>query len=504
MITWLAWIAGIAAVLVVASLVALWSYGRFARRVRGSQSFIIPPGEDAPLDRALAAPEAARPGQSGAALSIDGRDAFAQRMQSAALARRSVDAMYYIWRDDVTGRLLAHALLEAADRGVRVRLLLDDVNILGRDPTYLALNSHPRIEVRLFNPIRTREGSIRRGIELILNLVRYHRRMHCKAWIVDGRYALIGGRNIGDEYFGARHGRRRNVRDLDLALAGAILRDAEAVFDSYWNDGQALPIAALWKKRRSDLTGFRAWLAQHGRSARSREWRELARPGPCDALALDALHWGDTLRLIADPPEKALGTGRRGWLPAELQPMLRSARRSLQIVTPYFVPGSDGMRELVDGAGQGAQVTVVTNTLAVVDHAFVHGAYRRYRKPLLAAGVELYEVYARVPPRLMLHSKAAIVDGEKGFIGSFNFDMRSAFLNTEMGVLFDDPRLIEALQREIDWLRAPDQSFRLRLVGRFTSWQRDGAERHRMEPGTSTVRRTLSFIIGHLPIHRWL
>ncbi len=504
MIFWLVWIAAIAAMLALASLIALWSYGRFARRARGPQSQSIPRGDDAPLDLTIAPLEEAHPGLSGAALVIDNRTAFAQRMQSAALARRSIDAMYYIWRDDLTGTLMAQALLEAADRGVRVRLLLDDVNVLGRDPTYLALNSHPRIEVRLFNPIRTREGSIRRGIELVLNLVRYNRRMHAKVWTVDGRVTLIGGRNVGDVYFDAATGRRRNVRDLDMVLAGPILRDAERVFDSYWNDGLALPIAALWKKRRSDLTGFRARLAQHGRSAPARDWRALAAPGDCASLMLDAMRWSDTLRLIADPPEKALGTGRRGWLPAALQPMLNGAKQSLQIMTPYFVPGTDGMRSLVDAAAAGVQVSVVTNTLAVADHVTVHGAYRWYRKRLLAAGVRLYEVRARRPPRPMLHGKAFIVDEVLGFVGSFNFDLRSAFLNTEMGIVFDDPQLLAALQAEFDWCRAPDQAYRLTLEGRFVAWQRDGSELQKLEPGTGASRRTLSFVIGHLPIHRWL
>ncbi len=504
MITWLAWIAGIAAFLTLASLLALWSYGRFARRARGPNSRSIPVADDGPLDRVLAPLEAAHPGLSGAALNIDNREAFAQRMQSAALARRSIDAMYYIWRDDLTGKLLAQGLLEAADRGVRVRLLLDDVNVLGRDPTYLALNSHPRIEVRLFNPIRAREGSIWRGIEMLLNLVRYNRRMHCKAWIVDGRVALIGGRNVGDVYFDAGTGRRRNVRDLDLVLAGAILREAETVFDRYWNDGLALPISALWKKKRSDLTAFRARLGQHGLSRRARAWRARCPFQGGDALQLAALHWTDSLRLIADPPEKALGNGRRGWLPTELQPMLRGARESLQIMTPYFVPGTEGMQSLVDTAGQGVQVSVVTNTLAVADHVTVHGAYRWYRKRLLAAGVQLFEVHARNQPRRMLHSKAFIVDHRRGFVGSFNFDLRSAFLNTEMGIVFEDETLLAALQAEFDWCRGPEQSYGLVLDGRLVGWQRAGAEMHKLEPGTGWVRRTFSFIIGHLPIHRWL
>lgn len=504
MIIWLAWLAGVATALALASVVALWSYGRFARRARGPQSRSIPVGSDAPLDRMLAPLEDAHPGQSGAILSIDSRTAFVQRMQSAALARRSIDAMYYIWRDDLTGRLLAQALLDAAERGVRVRLLLDDVNILGRDPTYLALNSHKKIEVRLFNPIRAREGSIRRGIELLLNLVRYHRRMHCKAWIVDGRWALIGGRNVGDEYFDASTGRRRNVRDLDLVLAGSVLRDAARVFDRYWNDGLALPISALWKKRRSDLRAFRARLARHARSAQSREWRALAPPEATESLGIEDLCWSRAIRLIADPPEKALGSGRSDWLPVELQPMLRGARTEVQIMTPYFVPGTDGMRDLVEAASKGVSVTIITNTLAVADHITVHGAYRWYRKPLMAAGVGLFEYYARTPPRPMLHSKALIVDNQRGFIGSFNFDLRSAFLNTEMGVVFEDDRLMDALRAEFDWCRHPDQAFRLALAGRFVHWLRDQAVRHKMEPGTSSLRRTVSFVIGHLPIHRLL
>ena len=504
MILWLAWIAGIAATLALASLIAIWSYGRFARRVRGPGSHALPTGSDAPLDQALEAIEAAHPGLSGAALSIDSRDAFAQRMQSAAGARRSIDAMYYIWRDDLTGVLMAQALLEAADRGVRVRLLLDDVNVLGRDPTYLALSGHPRIEVRLFNPIRTREGSMRRGIEMLLNLVRYNRRMHCKAWIVDGRVALIGGRNVGDVYFGAATGRRRNVRDLDMLLAGPILRDAEAIFDRYWNDGLALPISALWKKKRSNLTGFRARLAQQARSDRAREWRELVERDSLSSLRLEDLRWTDTLRLVADPPEKALGTGRRGWLPAELQPLLRGAKDSLQIMTPYFVPGTEGMQALVTASGAGVRVSVITNTLAVADHVVVHGAYRWYRKPLLAAGVRLFEMRARRLPRMMLHSKSFIVDNRLGFVGSFNFDLRSAFMNTEMGIVFDDPQLLHALQAEFDWCRSPEQALRLELHGRFVAWQRDGSELQKTEPGTTAARRVLSFVIGHLPIHRWL
>jgi cardiolipin synthase C len=173
-------------------------------------------------------------------------------------------------------------------------------------------------------------------------------------------------------------------------------------------------------------------------------------------------------------------------------------------MTPYFVPGAEGVQALVEAAGRGIRVSVVTNTLAVADHVTVHGAYRWYRKRLLAAGVHLHEVQARQEPRPMLHSKAFIVDRNLGFVGSFNFDLRSAFLNTEMGIVFDDPVLLRGLQDEFDRCRDPDQAFRLGLEGRFVTWQRADGEALKLEPRTGAGRRALSFVIGHLPIHRWL
>ncbi len=510
MIDWLVWIGLASVVLAALSALALWSFGRFARQARGQPSQAIAPGNDAPLDRLLAPLERAHPGQTGASLLFDPTAAFAARQRSAMQARRSLDLLYYIWEDDLCGRLLAHALLEAADHGVRVRLLLDDVNVVGRDPLYLALDRHPNVSVRLFNPIRNRESALRRGVEMVLHLVRYNRRMHGKAWIADGRLAMVGGRNIGNADFGAGTGRRRNNDDIDMLLAGPAVRDLAAIFDSFWNAGQALPISALWGKRKSGLARLRLRLNRFVRSPEAHAFLDRLPPAS-ERLAVDGLVWSAGTALVGDPPEKALGTRRTGWLPEALMPLLLGARKRVRIMSPYLVPGSEGLAALVDLAGRGVSVEVVTNALAVADHVTVHGAYRWYRKPLLAAGVRLHEFAARRPTgawpanaRSMLHGKAFVVDDRKGFVGSFNFDMCSAYLNTELGAVFDHPVLVAQLGARFDWAVAPDRAHRLALDGPLVGWSRGASPPVHLEPESTWTRRILSFLIGHLPVHRWL
>lgn len=512
MMVWLAWLGALAALLAAGSALALWSYGRFARRARGVPSKALPPGADGALDRLIAPLEAAHRGRSGAALMFDPLQAFDVRLRTAAMARRSLDLLFYIWYDDRTGRLLAQALLDAADRGVRVRLLLDDVNVLGRDPTYLALDRHPNISVRLFNPIRTRDSTIRRGVELLFNLIRYNRRMHGKIWLADGRLALVGGRNVGDVYFDAATDRRRNNDDCDLMLAGPVLRTVERCFDAHWNDGLALPISALWHKRRTPLPRFRRQLAREAQEPPVRAYLDRVARHRGDApLPVAGLHWNGRVDFVADPPEKALGTGRAGWLPEALMPLIQGAQARVRIMTPYFVPGQEGMEALFALAERGVRVEVVTNALAVADHIVVHGAYRWYRRRMVEAGMILHEFAARKArgpwpstPRKMLHGKAFIVDDGLGFVGSFNFDMRSAFLNTETGVVFDDPALVAQLDARFDWVTAPEQSYRLTLEGRMMGWARGAQERVVLEPDSAAPRRVLSFLIGHLPVHRLL
>ncbi|HBK47125.1 MAG TPA: phospholipase D family protein, partial [Xanthomonadaceae bacterium] len=252
----LKWIGLALASLALVSLLSLYAYGRFAERTRGPASQALPVAAAAtPIDRAVAPLVADRPGQTGMVILADNVDAFAVRAMTARSAGRSLDLQYYIWHPDFTGNLLFNELLRAADRGVRVRLLLDDMNVHGSNSVLAALDRHPLIEVRLFNPTRAREGTLMRGIELVLRFFSVNRRMHNKAWIADGRLAVVGGRNVGDEYFDAAAD--VNFMDTDVAVIGPAVAQTSRIFDAYWNSRSAIPLAALVSAEQDALPRLR-------------------------------------------------------------------------------------------------------------------------------------------------------------------------------------------------------------------------------------------------------
>lgn len=503
-------------VLVIASLLAVYAYGRFARRARGEPSHALAKTGTAAFDTLVSQLTDSHPGQSGLALLSSNLHAFAVRAYTARHAQRSLDLQYYYWKDDLTGGLLSREVLGAADRGVRVRLILDDINARGYDPNYLALDSHPNIEVRLFNPSWARAFGLQRGIELILRAVRTTRRMHNKAWISDGRLAIVGGRNIGDAYFDASE--ESNFRDMDLLLVGPAVEQAESIFDRFWNSEAVLPIRHVTGMAKGDLPALRARLEKvatmglaapyiHRVAAESREW---------STAGTGKLRWTSEAVVVSDPPEKAMGAGEDGWLMTALRPVLFSAKRELKIVSPYFIPGEGGTRQLSALAEQGVIVTVLTNSLAATDVAAVHGAYARYRKPLLAAGVRMFELKPedeRTDLSLFgskgasLHTKAFVADISAGFVGSFNFDPRSASLNTEMGVLFRQEELASEVEAVIASQISPHCAFQLALDDGRISWtDTDSHEADELghEPRASLRRRLIAWLIGYLPIESQL
>ena len=377
-------------------------------------------------------------------------DAFAARSLSARRAGRSLDLMYHLWHSDLTGRLLAYDVIEAADRGVRVRLILDDINDFGRDAAYLALNDHPNIEVRMFNPSRARKGRLRRGLEMVLRPFSLTRRMHNKAWIADGTLAIVGGRNIGDGYFDAaesiqlpRSGRspRRATRSARQKGSSIAIGTARSSFPSQ-------PVENV----EADRAALRERLADQARAESSRPYLDhvRARSNLASTLSDIDMHFSADVQVVADPPEKALGDKHDRWLRNTLSPLVVGASRTLDITSPYFVPGNEAAKELVRLARSGVDVAILTNSLATTDVAAVHSGYVRYRPQLIKGGVRLFELqpYGRAADISLfgssgtgLHTKAFVADEHIGFIGSFNFDPRSASLNTEMGVLFEHSRL---------------------------------------------------------------
>lgn len=499
----------------------IYAWGRYGRRPHGAESSFLPPRDDATLLDRLGHPMVVEhAGENGLSLLSGNVEAFVARALSSRSAGRSLDLQYYYWKNDLTGRLLTREILAAADRGVRVRLLLDDINAGLHDRMCLALDAHPNIEVRLFNPSRARTDRFKRGVEMVFRAFSATRRMHNKAWIADSRVVITGGRNIGDAYFDAADD--SNFHDLDVWMLGPIAEEAGAIFDRYWNSQVVLPIGELRTPRAHYLPALR----------RKLEKRAVSQPGLFylaqveKAQAQDGLwhgsrplHWTRDASIVADPPEKAHLQKRQNWLMRDLMPVLYGARQEVRIISPYFIPGNNGTAELARLVDAKVAVAILTNSLAATDVAAVHGAYANYRKSLLKSGISLFELKADTasddPQRMSLfgsrsaslHTKAFIVDGRVGFVGSMNFDPRSASLNTEMGVLFEHVDLLAEVRAIFEEETAPHNSFRLSLSDGRLRWhdECDGKARTlKREPEAGFLRRATAGIIRILPIESQL
>jgi putative cardiolipin synthase len=451
-------------------------------------------------------------GCSGLKLVADNWEAFAARVLAARSATDSLDLMYYLWHDDPSGRLLIGEVVRAAERGVKVRMLLDDINWRSSDAAYLALDGHPNIELRLFNPTAHRNGSVLRKLELASRLFAMTRRMHTKAWISDRKVAIVGGRNIGDAYFDAAE---TNFRDLDLVLLGPAVDQTVAIFEAFWAHHAARPVRELHPRHR-----HRHFRRTHRAGAGTAA--DLLKPvGTRHSImeflaAGNDLHWTTDVRVISDPPDKVSGARRENWLMKQLLPLIEGCRKSLEIVSPYFIPGRTGTSVLAGLVNRGVRVEVLTNSLAATDVAAVHGAYAKYRVPLLKSGVSLFELQpygkrARISmfgsKGASLHTKAFTADNRAGFVGSFNFDPRSVSLNAEMGVLFEDAGLVAELRRLIRRERSPKTSYRVSLKAGRLFWEGDDdgvMRRYDSEPEAGLLRRLVAAVVRWLPIESQL
>lgn len=481
-----------------------------------------PSKADAVIDMLLQEAEATQAaGQpaptTGVTLLPGGLEAFMVRAAAARAAGRTLDVQYYRWSDDITGGLMALEVLRAADRGVRVRMLLDDSYALGVEKRITLLSAHPRIEVRLFNTARLRWlGQFGLGLEFALGGWHLNHRMHNKAWVVDGRLALVGGRNIADAYFDGAGD--FNFRDLDLLIAGTASRQAQDIFDTYWSSSLARPVEQFRQAAGlspAALTSFRAELEAIPDSEKARPYlqalaarhRVLLDPGN------RLLPAEETVRILADPPAKAKGRGVAGSIGPAIDAMLRGAQREAVLISPYFVPGRAGLRLIGQLRRRGVKVTVITNSLAATDVVAVHAGYARYRPPLLRMGVELFELKRSGSNGsgvfgsrgASLHTKAVMVDGEAVFVGSFNLDPRSANLNTEMGAFARHPGLAEQLEVERQRLTDPGRSYKVSYLARLRrlAWTDDaGTIRH--EPVAPLGRRILARLVRWLPLEAQL
>jgi putative cardiolipin synthase len=452
---------------------------------------------------------------TGVSLVSDNVAAFALRVLSARAAVRTLDLQYYMWDEDVTGRLLAREVLRAADRGVRVRLLLDDLYVRASERELATLSQHPFVDVRLFNPFQIRAwGVLGRMAEFLFAGYRLNHRMHNKAWIVDGRLLIGGGRNIGDEYFDASS--QFNFRDLDLVVTGEVAAAAVTLFDRYWIHRRVRPIEHVAASHPLDggLGELRQTLDSSATSASAPAYLERLRTIPDLAGLLEKGRVElapDQVRIVADPPGKGYGRNRAPGMLNLILGALRVAQTRILLISPYFVPGRRGARILIALARRGVRLSILTNSLAATDVLAVHGGYARYRRRLLRAGIELYELKrgGQEGKSLFgsggasLHTKAFGIDGELTFVGSFNIDPRSANLNTEMGTFVHDATLAGQMQAEYDRLADPERSWRVGLKAGRLAWSGRLNDEMRVlhgEPGTTRTRRILARILGWLPI----
>jgi putative cardiolipin synthase len=393
-------------------------------------------------------------GQSGFYLLRDGIDALAIRLQLIKRAERSIDLQYFLLKTDVTGSVLLHRLLEAADRGVRVRLLLDDIDTSGYDAGMAGLSSHPNFEIRVFNPFY--RGFAGRQRSALTNFGRINRRMHNKTFIVDNQVAIIGGRNIADEYFDAREDAR--FSDLDVLGIGSVVADVSEMFDTYWNHETALPVPAFAEMPEdpaAELERVRHEFAAARKAILDTQYAAAVRQEVRDFNEIDTseFSWAP-YTLVYDSPDKAVKSraDEGDSIRTPLVESLESARSELVVVSPYFVPRKSGIDRFTALQEQGVQVIIITNSLASQDKVLVHGGYAASRKPLLEHGVKIHEVRPDadqsgaefVDPGdtiVSLHTKAFLIDRKALFIGSFNFDPRSAYLNTESGIILESEEL---------------------------------------------------------------
>ncbi|MHC8382513.1 phospholipase D family protein [Pseudomonas sp. LB3P14] len=473
------------------------------------------PATDSAFGRSIQAQAAPHQGRSGFRLFSDSAEAFNARAELIRNAQSSLDLQYYIVHDGISTRILVSELLDAADRGVRVRILLDDTTSDGLDRIIAALAAHPKIQIRVFNPLHLgRSTVVTRTMGRLFNLSQQHRRMHNKLWVADNSVAIVGGRNLGDEYFDAEP--NKNFTDIDMLSVGPVAEQLGHSFDEYWNSALSKPIEQFLssKPTASDLKYTRTRLDESLEETRKQNhtlYQQLMTYTTHPRLDTwrSELIWAWN-QALWDAPSKVLSKGEPEphlLLATQLAPELNGVSKELIMVSAYMVPGKPGLVYLTGRADAGVSVSLLTNSLEATDVPVAHGGYAPYRKTLLEHGVQLFEL-RRQPgdnggsgsrPHLFhsgsgsrssdssLHSKVMVFDQQKAFIGSFNFDSRSLLWNTEVGVLVDNPQLARRVRELALEGMALALSYQARLEkGQIVWGTEDDGKQHTLtrEPGS--------------------
>jgi putative cardiolipin synthase len=461
------------------------------------------------------------PALSGVRLLAEPREAFRARFGFAALAEKSLDLQYYLWKSDLTGQLLLYRAFEAADRGVQVRILIDDIYHSGRDNNYGAIDSHPSIEIRVYNPMGSRGAG--KGANMVYHKGSLDHRMHNKIFLADSAVAVLGGRNIGDDYFGVDE--KLNFRDLDVLAVGPAAKEAGDAFDMYWNSPAAVPITVLLKepvaetaleKRRQEL---RTSLDDMDALPYTVPKEEGEIRETLEQLA-EELVWAET-EIIIDSLDRFQGGSESAFV--ELTNRLtEEMEREIVIETAYLIPAQEGIDRVAELTERGVRVRILTNSLRSNNHATVHAHYKKYRKKMIEAGVELHEL--RPDPEILahfknehpevakshagLHSKAFVVDRRLSMIGSYNMDPRSRIWNSEIGLLIDSEEFAEQVLEIMEGDLDPANSYRVTLDEKgdllWTAEGPDGPMTWNKEPETTAWQRFMVRLMRWIPMEKEL
>ena len=470
--------------------------------------------EETTAGKIFAGDIAAHPGKSGAILLPGGEDALLTRNAMAGIAERTLDIQYYIWKGDTVGLLLLQRLVEAADRGVRVRVLLDDHTVKAKDLSLASFSGHPNMEIRLFNPLAGRKKG---PITFLADFSRVNHRMHNKLFVMDNTIAVIGGRNIADRYFGVSS--KANTRDLDVAVVGPVVQELSGTFDMFWNSQWAYPVESLAEEipGSGEMEDLKKQLSEEVTAGVTTLPWSVDIDSPAMYSKLEELRpeftWAP-MEVLYDTPDKVQSSEAR--IVDATRGLMDGLKRELLMEVAYFVPGKEGVAGAKELTERGVRVKVLTNSLASNNVLAAHAGYAKYRVPMLEAGAEMYEYRPDAADRkdwspaaanapTQMHTKVFVIDREMAFIGTFNLDPRSKVINTEIGVLIRHPGFAEQTAAFIERGMEPGNAYRVLLddESREARWiRRDGEKTrtYRYDPKTGFFRNLGVAFIRLFPI----
>lgn len=473
-----------------------------------------PPASSGRLaDAALQSARLREPGSSGFILLSHNREALEWRLALIDNATSSIDAQYFIWKNDEAGTLLFDRLVKAADRGVRVRLLVDALGFSSSDHFASAISRHPNVEIKIFNPAKIRKSTLGAMGEFMLYFRELNRRMHNKLFVVDNQLAIVGGRNIGNEYFGLSD--HFNFRDLDVLTTGPVVWEISDAFDEYWNADLSRAGETMSDKARpGDIARIRKTMAEY---LEKRPHLEASYPvrsdrGRDQLLQLPSTQKTGEAHFLQDEPVTFGGEEHR--LNDMLTYLAEPSHEELIIATPYLIPVGNFLHNIKKLSSEGVKVKIITGSMGSNNHTAAHSHYKKYRRKILATGAELYEFrhdpspeirsIADVPPVesafISLHIKALVGDKKRCFIGSLNLDPRALVINTENGLYIESPDLCEELTLQFEALMAPENAWRVVTDEKNRLRWHSGSEIVSRQPARSVGQRIADFFFRLLPI----